>query len=488
MKHVDLFNDFLKDTVNLNSTRVGDLETSTQAIEDFIDGSTWTPEIDSWMPQGSWAHKTIIKPVDQGEFDADLLVFIHPVKGWDAHDYIDQLYLAFVNNGTYKSKAKRWSHCVTITYANDKKIDVAPVIINREGYQRLEVCNRDTNSFEPTEPRKYTDWLIDQNSYSGRNSFRKVTRLLKYLRDIKGTFKCSSVLLTTLLGYRMSFLDKYGSDFTDTPTALKTVINRLDDYLQSNTQKPSVTNPYLVSEDFAAAWTDDQYTNFRTVINRYRGWIDDAYGEEERKTSISKWRRVFGDEFAADVALDEARSVSKVAMNKVLGGVSAAALLAHDTVQDLVALVRRVGERALPANFDRQPHMQQPRWKVAVTPSFAIYVKATLYQSKGYGRIREVQSLEPLPKDHWIEFRAVLANGLAPGAADFRVEWRITNTDIAAWLDQKSMRGGFEHAERDQSHSEQLKYRGVHLAEAFVIRKRDEVQVAQSAPFRVMVE
>jgi len=33
-----------------------------------------------------------------------------------------------------------------------------------------------------------------------------------------------------------------------------------------------------------------------------------------------------------------------------------------------------------------------------------------------------------------------------------------------------------------------LKYRGVHLVEAFVIRKRDEVLVGQSEPFRVMIE
>ncbi len=32
MKHVDLFNEFLKETVNLNDTRVADLEMSIEAI------------------------------------------------------------------------------------------------------------------------------------------------------------------------------------------------------------------------------------------------------------------------------------------------------------------------------------------------------------------------------------------------------------------------------------------------------------------------
>jgi hypothetical protein len=223
MKHVDLFNDFLRDTVNLNDTRIKELETSTEAIKNAVRASDWEPHLHGWMEQGSWAHKTIIKPVDQGEFDADLIVFVQPVDGWDAAKYLDTLLAAFKANGTYKDMAKRWSHCVTITYANDKKIDVAPVVVNRGGFQRLEVCDHDTNQFERTEPEQYTDWLVKQNSYSGSNSFRKVTRLIKYLRDIKTRFTCSSVLLTTILGYRISPADQGSALFADTPTALKTV-------------------------------------------------------------------------------------------------------------------------------------------------------------------------------------------------------------------------------------------------------------------------
>ena len=83
MKHLDLFNDFLKDTVNLNDTRIRELETSTEAIKNAVRASAWKPRLHGWMEQGSWAHKTIIKPVDQGEFDADLVVFVQPVDGWN---------------------------------------------------------------------------------------------------------------------------------------------------------------------------------------------------------------------------------------------------------------------------------------------------------------------------------------------------------------------------------------------------------------------
>jgi len=482
MKLIDQFDTFLNDTVNLNQTRVGDLEKSIEAIKQAIRDSDWKPKIQSWAPQGSWAHKTIIKPVDQGEFDADLLVFVHPVEGWTARDYIEKLYEALRENSTYKDKLKRWSHCVTINYANERKIDVAPCVVNRIG-ARLEVCNRIDDEFERSEPVQYTDWLTAKNGYSGGNSFRKVTRLIKYMRDTKTRFTCTSVLLTTLLGYRIQSADKDTDAFADTPTALKTIFGRLDDWLQANNAKSTVSNPFLLEENFADAWTDDQYMNFRDKIHTYREWVDEAYDEEDRNESIAKWRRVFGDEFAASVDIDEGKSISKMAVAKLKESVSTAALFAGD----LVDAIKSFGARALPAGFNKRPYMKAPKWRKARTGTFPIFVKAALYQSKGYNKLRDVVSLDPVPKGRWIEFTAVTSLGLPPSKDEFTVEWRVTNTDEAAY-NARALRGGFYQSEGGQSRFEELSYRGVHLVEAFVVRKRDDALVAQSEPFRVLVE
>ena len=71
-------------------------------------------------------------------------------------------------------------------------------------------------------------------------------------------------------------------------------------------------NPKLSTEDFATLWeTQDQYANFRNVINRYRRWIDEAYGMEGRQDSIVAWQRIFGEEFAkGDVVKAAADSMS----------------------------------------------------------------------------------------------------------------------------------------------------------------------------------
>jgi Second Messenger Oligonucleotide or Dinucleotide Synthetase domain/Adenylyl/Guanylyl and SMODS C-terminal sensor domain len=481
MNHPGLFNDFLKDTVNLNETRVKDLETSIEAIKDVVRESDWEPHLNGWMAHGSWAHKTIIKPVDSCEFDADLIVFVEHANGWSAASYIDELYRAFRANPIYKHKVNRSSHCVTISYANDKKIDVAPCLTNRTN--ALEVCNRTTDKFEQTEPKQYTEWLVKKNGYSGNNSFRKVTRLVKYLRDIKERFTCSSVLLTTILGYMISEADQGSTDFADTATTLKTLFGRVDDELQKHSTKPTVANPFLRSEDFAAAWTEDQYQNFRDKIHTYREWIDDAYNEQDRSESIAKWRRVFGDEFAKGVATEEGKSVSKALIETVRTTLAEASQFTGD----LVDAIKRFGAKILPASFDKKPYMEAPRWKSS-GQNVAVVVRSDLHRNNyGTQKVRAVRPLEPLQPGYWLNFRAHTNIGLPFDPAEYKVMWRVTNTDEAA-ASHNELRGKFEKPESDNSRWESLKYRGVHLVEAFVIRKRDDKIVGKSPAYRVMIE
>ena len=114
-------------------------------------------------------------------------------------------------------------------------------------------------------------------------------------------------------------------------------------------------------------------------------------------------------------------------------------------------------------------------------------MRAELCQGKRGARIRSVNSLDPLPAGRWLHFKASTSTGGPFDPSIYRVEWRVTNTDEAA-AREKALRGRFEKPESDNSRWEELRYRGVHLVEAFVISKRNEVQVGQSEPFRVMIE
>jgi len=484
MKLIDHFDTFMADAVNLNATRVSQLEDSIEALKTVLRNSDWKPKIRYFAPQGSWAHKTIIKPVENKAFDADLLVLIDPVENWAAKGYISTLRAVFDNHPTYKEKTRRFSHCVTIEYAGLRKIDIAPCIINRGSISRYEVCNFNADKFEQSEPEKYTEWLIERNGWTGGNGLRKVTRLLKYLRDIKTTFSCQSVLFTTILGERISLIDSINeTDFADLPTALKTITGRLDDWLQSNPTRPTVNNPKLTSEVLSDLWDDAQYTNFRDKIHTYRTWIDDAYNEPDRDESIGKWQRVFGEDFARSVVVEKAARVSDDA--RVL--VKSAALMPAGVLGDLVEMFTRLGRRALPANFDRLPHKQRPRWRSLPSPLFRTSIAASRHSGRGGVWIDSPQSgAGPLPKHNWLKFQARTSTG-TPIVGDYEVHWRITNTDQEAWT-AKCLRGGFEASNDNSSRWEQLEYRGVHSVEAFVVRKRDKMLISQSEPFYVVIE
>ncbi len=483
MKLLEHFDTFMAEAVNLNTTRVTQLEDNIEALKGAMRGSDWKPKIRSFVPQGSWAHKTIIKPVEGRAFDADLLVHVNPVEGWGAKDYLSTLRDVFAKHSTYKDKVRRYSHCITIEYAGERKVDLVPCVVDRGGRTGFEVCNYNSNEFEQSEPERYTDWLVARNAWTTGNGLRKVTRLLKYLRDIKGTFSCSSVLMTTLLGDRIAWLDAYNTtDFADLPTALKTIVGRLDTWLQARPSLPVVNNPVLTTEVFSTFWDQARYANFRDLINKYRTWIDEAYDEKDRDESIGKWRRVFGDDFAKGVVLEKAAHVSDAAM--ILA--ERTALTAPGFVGDLVTLFTRFGRRALPAEFDRLPHKQRPRWRELSTPLFSIGVVATRHAGENGPQVADVPpGSGPLSKGQWLRFRVRAGGGILDNN-EFEIHWRVTNTDREATV-AGCLRGGFERADRQSSRWEHLGYRGVHSVEAFVVRKRDQVLAARSEPFYVVV-
>lgn len=479
MKLTAEFKKFLKDTVNLNQTRLDKLNERSEVLKNFLLLSDFAPTISTFIEQGSWAHDTIIKPVDGGEFDADLLVKVRSVDGWAAKDYVNDLARVFRNSERYKDKIKVDDVCVTVIYADDCKIDIAPLVMNREEQGKLEVCSRAEDEFIESRPIEYTEWIRERNSYSGSNSFRKSTRLIKYIRDIKGRFSCPSVLLTTLIGHRIEWWDKDTAAFQDTPTALQTILARLDDWLQANPVKPVVKNPSLESEDFATLWTDTQYLNFRNFVNKYRGWIDDAVASPSREESIEKWRRVFGDDFAKDEPVRKSTQSASVSANTYLR-----AGAAH--LNEFVNLVVDYGVSVIPPAFRNIPHQAQPSWIVAEQTFKNVLVSAQYAKTRSSSRLHRIQDGEPIPPRGGVWFD-VRVEKFFPIPQEYYVRWRITNTGVVA-LALKKGRGDFYSPTEGVRRWEGLEYRGVHLAEAFIVRRSDNRLVGVSDPFHVVIK
>ncbi|ARO54036.1 hypothetical protein B2G69_07685 [Methylorubrum zatmanii] len=469
------FEDFLRDEVNLNQTRIDLLEARVGTLKGFVEAAAWGPEILEFAAQGSWAHETIIKPSKGREFDADLLVFVDPVASWSAADYVRTLRGAFAGSGIYGDMLLPANRCVTVNYAGDFHLDVVPCVIGRPGGSGAEVCNKDDDVFEPTDGHGYAEWWEGRNAWA-HHRLKHVVRLLKFLRDRKATFSVKSVLLTTLVGERITSLDAYGTDFDDVPTALRTVIGRLDDYLQANPAMPTIRNPVLWSETFDRHWDQDKYDNFRSCMNRYRRWIDDAYAEPDRTESVRKWHRVLGEDFAPEIVLEEARGVRDAVVAKA--GLP-------NAVRDVVAAIQQFGTAVLAHVPWKLAHVEPSRWRTG--GSIDVRVKCYLCSARNGQLVRQLGSGEILGRGRDLLFEAVSPMGTPFGARDFDIHWQVVNTDEAAGY-AKALRGGFYKSDDAGRRWERTEYRGAHWVEAFVIRKRDKVCVGRSGRFFVVIE
>ena len=301
MKLHDYFRNFLSTEVNLNATRIDTLDTRVSAITNFLNGDELLgPMIIDVVPQGSYAHKTIIKPLPGREFDADVLLVLNEQPGWEPREYLAKLYAAFRASGTYCDMVDRKTRCVTIDYANEFHIDVVPCI---ERAERKYVTNRHENRFELTDPERFTEWL-DEKNRTANMKLVQVIRLMKYLRDYKTRFAVKSIILTALLGDRVNFANLLGDAdyYSDVPTALLHVVGDLNSYLQANSTLPVIRDPGGTGEDFSQRWEQDGYANFRKWINYYAEKIAAAYEETDRDLSVALWQEIFGAQFKAPVA------------------------------------------------------------------------------------------------------------------------------------------------------------------------------------------
>ena len=313
LKHIKYFDDFLSDHVNLNQSRIALLEGRISAITKLLKSTL--AGYRKYSEQGSYAHKTIIKPVkDDDGFDADLLILIKDEDFdpsiFDA-DYVDKIYQALKTEKIYKDKIHRNSRCVTVDYSGDFHLDLVPCIEHKGNHY---ICNRKEGKYETTDGDGYKSWLSKKNSLSTSNYLRKVTRLLKFLRDHKENFSVKSILLTTLLGNEITDSD---SDFSDFPTALKELSNRVNKFLQDNGTMPIIKNPIMPEEDFNRHWNQKKYKNFRDKFNLYTEKINDAFDEKNHNDSVKKWRKVFGDEFGGLIN-NSKKSSAKIAIGPIL--------------------------------------------------------------------------------------------------------------------------------------------------------------------------
>jgi hypothetical protein len=299
----DHFNVLLRDTVNLGQVKLEMLDARVEAIYKALkNDSEIGALIKGKTPQGSWAHRTIINPVGNKEFDADFMLNMTENPDWSdsPKTYIDQVYAAIHRHSIYsKMPHSRKCRCVRLDYSNSMHVDIVPHLILSSGHEVI--VNRDENRWEQTNPQGFTDWMRARDSVTNGN-LRKVIRLMKYLRDHKNSFTGTrSILLTTLLGEQVSEFRAIVNPgyYSDVPTTLVHLVQDLDTWLQARSYKPSIADPSGSGATFDHRWDQSTYSYFRDRIHVHAAEMTAAYSEQDKDHSVKLWQGIFGDGFKA---------------------------------------------------------------------------------------------------------------------------------------------------------------------------------------------
>lgn len=426
------FKAFLAGKVNLNQTRLNLLSQRVTALENFLIGDeVFSAYVTELIPQGSFAHGTIIRPVGNKEFDADVLIPMDEVDGWAAQDYVQKLYEAFGRSATYKSMRSRGKRCVTIDYAGDFHVDVVPFVIR---FGSTYVTNRITDDFEPAAPDDFTEWLEEKNRIT-RGNLVKVVRLLKYLRDHKTRYTVPSVTLTAALAHHVS-----ENATTLDPDAYKNVANTLrtlSEELAVQIAAHPYSAPYVkdpgTSRNLADRWKDENYRTFRTVFTSYAAKIGDACDETDYSKAVKIWRDLLGDDFGT---IAESASLTAAA----------------SSTKSLVPTSERFLERDFNIPED-------------LNPSYRIKTVGYVVPRKGFRDGPLPKRGDRVGKHRSLKFKLEESNIPEP----YDVYWKIRNYGEEA-DEANALRGDIHKDAGTRTRVESTSYIGHHYVEAMIVK------------------
>lgn len=433
------FNAFL-DEISLGQTQIDRIESASNTLRDFLKEQYELSDTEVFL-QGSYANGTAVKPVEGGEYDVDIICVSASADN-TAPGAIQDLYDTLDSNGRYSGKLTSKQPCVRLQYADDAigsfHVDVVPTRVSQSVEAPLDAPRKATG-WHPTAPNEYTSWCERQGVH-----FRRAVQMLKRWRDehqgVRSAIK--SIVLQVLIA---EHLPQFANN--DAERVAQTILN-MNDGLQPLDSPPEVWNPVLSSENLAARWTKDAFTDFKRELAEAADLVTKATETDDLVEQVEHWQDLFGEDFP---------DVDKELFHVELADTS---------------------------------HAESPEtrgWYELLDSRYNVTVRAWSQLGKRAKRVTYQNDGGLLFKGRNILFKAT-----ASGPTDFSVWWRVTNTGEHA-RKQSSLRGDFFRAKgRNQKPSpdptenwENTAYTGTHLVEVFLVVGNRVV--ARSEPFKVNI-
>ncbi len=475
-----------------------------KAKERYTAVGTWLSKEDSPLfkyspvvyPQGSFRLGTVIKPITgEDEFDIDLVCNLNAKSTEITQEELKKLVGDRLKyNETYKKMLGESTRCWTLDYQDSPKfhMDILPAIPDSFGwlteskvqfeYAKTAICITDKNSstfsilntnWLKSNPIGYANWFRDQmktaferrrrvlaeNRKSSIESIKeeevktplqRAIQILKRHRDIMfgdDEDKPISIIITTLAARAYAEEDNLY-------LALRNILDRMPNHIQTVNGKSVVTNPVNPFENFADKWQiyPKREENFRT-------WVVKA------KEDIFE----IVDKYGLDKAADNLREVfGKRVVNESIEKSGLALLSESSSIKPIIS-----------PSLLSVPYKEQPKWPLILKNEVSINAR----YSDG-DKWHTLTQTTRVPKNKKLIFTA-RTNVSKP----FSVFWQVVNTGEDA-RNANNLRGQIFAAEiwgaGGLRHTEDTQYTGTHWVECFIVK--DNVCVARSNEIFVNIE
>lgn len=443
------FND-LHEKLKLTQTQQGRIESAVNSITSYLQNYFSISEQLTFV-QGSVATGTVTKPQDSSiEYDVDIVAVVGDENSTPAN-LLQEMQECFEASGNYSDKIVEDDErpCIRLQYAEESSakfhIDIVPARVGMDA--PLEIPTR-KREWRNTAPREFVQWSLDHT-----DNYRKIVMLLKRWRDVNGV-DVSSIILQVIVAEAME-----GNNYSSFTRTLTQCIDSLSKRFPAQSNKPSIYNPVLDSEDLAKRWDEEEYTKFTAQLEEAAENSLAAYEETDKEAAVALWQKIFGTGFTTTIENNNSLVLSHQQIALTLGDTSHAQVAKwQESAQLFNANISAT------ATWSAEKKVYKPRAKVNhwQTIKLSAHIKIKSGQNLNKGLLLNYFLNTNAPKP-------------------YTIYWQVVNTGESAAQD---LRGQITErtGHRIQEHT---RYTGTHWVEAYIIQ--NDVCIARTDKFFINI-
>lgn len=236
--------------------------------------------------QGSYALKTMVRPLAQEDYDLDDGVYLQHTDDDISNPTpaaVSSWIVEAVKNHTKKTKNKK--NCVRVVYAENYHIDL-PIYRTIKG--KIHLGTLDGNQWVPSDAKLFNDWFYDRLEKT--EQMRSCIKYLKAWKDFKSS-DLKGIHITILVGENHIAVE--GKDDESLTKTLATIIEYLE-------EKRAIYNPIDKPENLIKDWTSTKLNKTIIALRGFQEKASKALNEYDKEEAVMLWQMAFGGRFEYD--------------------------------------------------------------------------------------------------------------------------------------------------------------------------------------------